>query len=181
MKNPKLYLLFALLVIPLSAKAQVIDSNRLKPPGEAAAQLDTSSTSGGYVMTKSPLKAILYSIVPGGGQFYNEQYWKVPLFAGAAGYFVWRVIYFHNLYKEKEAEANAVGRDSSLYPQLKLQREAYRDDRDRHAAYFIAVEILGMIDAYVGAHMFDFDVGDNISSEIYLLPTNPGIGLRMTW
>jgi hypothetical protein len=136
-------------------------------------------------MTKSPTTAILLSIIPGGGQFYNEQYWKVPLFAGAAGYFLWRVIYFHNLYKDKSSEADIAaktsGLSSSLYQSLKLQREGYRDDRDLHAAYFLAVEVLGMIDAYVGAHMFDFDVGDDISSRIYLTPVNPGIGVQMRW
>jgi hypothetical protein len=134
----------------------------------------------GYVMTKNPTTAILFSIIPGGGQVYNQQYWKVPLFAGAATFFIWRMIYFHNLYIDKAAEAGrAVG--TSDYAALKLEREQYRDDRDLNGAYVLAVEILGMIDAYVGAHMFDFDVDDDVSSRIYLNPVNPGIGLQMRW
>jgi Family of unknown function (DUF5683) len=165
--------------------------------GRAAAQVDTAQTlrndsagtpaaaaEGGYVMTKNPTTAILFSIVPGGGQLYNRQYWKVPLFAGVAGYFIWRVIYFHNLYIDRAAEAQRAadqfGPTSSDYQNLKFQREQYRDDRDLNAAYVLGVEILGMIDAYVGAHMFDFDV-DDISSRIYLNPINPGVGFQMRW
>ena len=33
---------------------------------------------------KSPTKAMLFSIIPGGGQVYNEDYWKAPIMFGGA-------------------------------------------------------------------------------------------------
>lgn len=167
-------LVLLLLLLAASARAQGSDSiSRPKPP------LDTvRPATGGYVMTKSPTTATLLAIVPGLGQVYNEQYWKVPLFAGFAGYFAWRVISYNNLFLAKEREANDSGRTSPYYPSLKLQRESYRDDRDLNIAYFLAVEMLGMIDAYVGAHLFDFDVGDNISSKLQVTPTGLGLSVR---
>jgi hypothetical protein len=170
--------ILVLLLVGRVATAQLRDSVRTFRTDSAAA---ASTTETGYVMTKSPTKAILFSIIPGGGQLYNEQYWKIPLFTGAAAYFLWRTIYFHNLYIDKAAEASRAANDPSLYSVLKAEREQDRDDRDRNGAYVLAVEIIGMIDAYVGAHMFDFDVDGDISSRIYLTPVNPGVGLEMRW
>ena len=154
-----------------------IPVSQIPPPG----RMTDSSTGGEFVMTKDPTTAILFSIVPGGGQFYNEQYWKIPLFAGTAGYFIYRVISYHNLFREKADQTDSVGRDNPGYSRLKLEREFYRDERDLNAAYFLGVEILNMIDAYVGAHMFDFDVDDEVSSRIYLDPLNNSVGLSIRW
>lgn len=178
--------LLAVLLWTLPCAAQVdttaVDTARI-PVSQvpASSQMTDSATTGEFVMTKSPTTAILFSIVPGGGQFYNEQYWKIPLFAGTAGYFIYRVIYYHNLFSEKADQAEDVGRDSPAYNRLKSEREFYRDERDLNAAYFLGVEILNMIDAYVGAHMFDFDVDDDVSSRIYLDPLNNSVGLSIRW
>lgn len=162
-------------LLALRCMAQVTDSTSRPKPA-----IDTArpAPAAGYVMTKSPTTATLLAIVPGLGQFYNEQYWKVPVFAGVAGWFVYRVITLNSLFLEKQREANAVGQFSPQYASLKLQREAYRDDRDLNIAYFLAVEMLGMIDAYVGAHLFDFDVGDDISSKLQIAPTGLGLSVR---
>lgn len=170
---------------PVSASQQIdttaLDSVRgATPPAPSRRKGDTVA-GGGYVMTKSPTTAVLLSIVPGGGQWYNEQYWKIPLFAGVAGYFVYRVFYYQNLFLDKAAEADAVDQFDSRYPALKQQREFYRDNRDLNAAYFIGVEILGMIDAYVGAHLFDFDVDDDVSSRLYFDPMNTAVGFSVRW
>lgn len=178
--------LLAALLWGLPCAAQVdttaVDTSRIPvsqvPP---ARQMIDSATTAEFVMTKSPTTAILCSIIPGGGQLYNEQYWKIPLFAGAAGYFVYRVIQYHNLFSDKAAAADGVGRDDPTYDRLKAEREFYRDERDLNAAYFLGVEILNMIDAYVGAHMFDFDVDDDVTSRIYLDPLNNSIGLNIRW
>ncbi len=167
----------------------------LAPTLSAVAQIDTAAVDTArahtginaangpeeFTMTKSPTTAILFSIIPGGGQIYNQQYWKAPLFAGAAGFFIYRVIYYHNLFSDKADEADRAGQQNPNYSRLKLQRENYRDNRDLNAAYFLGVEILGMIDAYVGAHLFDFNVDDDVSSRIYLDPMNTAVGFSIRW
>jgi len=165
--------LVALMASPCLAQSVDSTSRALKPADSAAA------VQSGYVMTKNPLTATLLSIAPGLGQWYNQQYWKVPIFAGAAGFFVYRAISFNNLYLQKAAEARAYPQNSSQYATLKFQRESYRDDRDLNIAYFVGVEIVSMIDAYVGAHLFDFDVGDDLSSKIYFDPAGRALGLSV--
>jgi len=182
--GPYLLAITTLLLLAHRCGAQVdstlADSTRIPlsqlPPGQTGTHTDEE-----FVMSRSPTTAVLLSIVPGGGQIYNEQYWKVPLFAGAAGYFIYRVIHYHNLFSAKADEAERTGIGNPGYELLKRQRESYRDNRDLNAAYFLGIEILNMIDAYVGAHMFDFDVDDDVSSRIYLDPVNTGLGVSLRW
>lgn len=160
------------------------DSAHLKPSAPTAA--DTAKARGdtsapAYVMTKSPLKATLYSIIPGGGQIYNQQYFKAGLFIAGVGFFVGRAVYLNSRFLNRADSAAQYTIGSSTYEFYKSQREAYRDARDENIAYGVGVWILGMIDAYVGAHLFDFDVSDDKTSRIYLTPERPGIGLAMRW
>ncbi|MDB5033256.1 MAG: hypothetical protein JWQ98_497 [Chlorobi bacterium] len=180
MKQGPAYLL-ALLLLPaatLICRAQTDTSARPPAPVDTAKKVAAPRPSG-YVMTRSPTTAVLLSIVPGGGQYYNQQYWKVPLFAVSAGYFLFQAIRYNSLFVAKANEADQAGQSSTLYPALKFQRESYRDNRDANFAYFLGVEALGMIDAYVGAHLFDFNVDDDISSHIYLDPGGRSIGLNI--
>jgi hypothetical protein len=187
MKIPRFFIFLLFLAITaLSAHAQV-DTGRAASAVDSIPRTDSTrpqsffADTAAFVMTKSPVTAVICSIIPGGGQLYNEQYWKVPLFAGAAGYFIWRVIYYNDLFQKKAAEAAVHPPTSSMYSSLKQQRESYRDARDLNAAYVLGIELLGMIDAYVGAHMFDFTVGEGVSSRIYLTPDRPGMGFYMRW
>jgi hypothetical protein len=140
-----------------------------------------ASGSDGYVMTKSPTVAVLLSIVPGGGQLYNEQYWKIPIFVGAAGFFAWQAIYAQNHFLEQAAIVDTMSADNPQLSGRKQLREIYRDNRDLNIAYYVGVEILCMIDAYVGAHLFDFNVDDNLSSRLYYDPVRNGPGLQLRW
>lgn len=181
---PYLLALLAFILLASPGVAQVdstlADTTRIPlsqlPPGRLGAVPQEE-----FVMTRNPTTAVLFSIVPGGGQLYNEQYWKVPLFAAAGAFFIYRVIHFHNLFTEQAALAEAAWNSPANYSFLKQQREFYRDERDLNAAYFLGVEILNMIDAYVGAHMFDFDVSNDMTSRIYLDPMNNGVGLSLQW
>lgn len=157
------------------------DTTRPNRPADRTRPGDTNAYPV-YVMTKSPTTAILLSLVcPGAGQVYNEQWWKAGIFLGAAGYFLGRAFYLNGLYIDKRTEAGLYPTNSSTYALLKQQREAYRDDRDLNYAYAAGVWIVGMIDAYVGAHLFDFDVSTDKSSQIYIPADRPGIGLAMRW
>ncbi|MBN1300282.1 MAG: hypothetical protein JW995_03625 [Melioribacteraceae bacterium] len=110
-------------------------------------------------MTKSPWGAVLRSaVIPGWGQFYNESYWKIPVIWGLLGYYISVWIDQNQLYdKYKELYSNSIesGITISLY---KRNRDFYKDQRDRFAVYIGLAYFLTMVDAYVDAHLFDFDV-----------------------
>jgi len=117
---------------------------------------------------RSPTTAILLSaIVPGAGQVYTGRYWKVPIVLGFSGYFAYEVMKLNDNYKSaqgkytesvKEGENNGQGN-----AQLQYERDFYRDERDRFGFYLLLTYLLNIVDAYVDASLFDFDVGDNLT------------------
>jgi len=178
--------LFPLVLAMLLSAAPVCTAQVDSPRADTVARADSArpapaSGSDGYVMTKSPTVAVLLSIVPGGGQLYNEQYWKIPIFVGAAGFFAWQAIYAQNHFLEQAAIVDTMSADNPQLSGRKQLREIYRDNRDLNIAYYVGVEILCMIDAYVGAHLFDFNVDDNLSSRLYYDPVRNGPGLQLRW
>ncbi|MDP4220294.1 MAG: DUF5683 domain-containing protein, partial [Bacteroidota bacterium] len=62
-------------------------------------------------------------------------------------------------------------------------REFYRDDRDKFYIYAALVYIANLLDAYISAHLFDFDVSDPNSSAYISAPQSSSdpwrIGMRM--
>jgi hypothetical protein len=120
-------------------------------------------------MRKSPTVAVLLSaVLPGTGQFYNHSYWKIPIIAGLSAYFGYE--YFGNNNKFKDYRDKY---DASVTPQnpfgdqdLKSLREFYRNQRDDFVWYFIIVYVVNLVDAYVDAHLFDFDVREEKLSRL---------------
>ncbi len=123
----------------------------------------------------SPKKASLYSaIVPGLGQAYNKKYWKMPvIYAGfGALYYITRDNN-REYHKFLEAYRYVISKDtvpiSNEYvgryneQQLLQGKNLYR--RNVEIGYIIAgvLYILNIIDASVDAHLFNYDVSDNLS------------------
>ncbi len=124
-----------------------------------------SSQKVNFKMKKSPWRAVAYSaVLPGAGQFYNESYWKIPVIAGLGGYFVYEWIQNNNLYLDyKEMYANSqTPQNPSGNLQLQGLREFYRDQRDNFIIYSLILYVVNLLDAYVDAQLFDFDVSENI-------------------
>lgn len=108
---------------------------------------------------KSPWGAVLRSsILPGWGQIYNQSYWKTPLIWGAIGWFSYNWVFNNRNYQNyKNLFANAVvsGQENFLFKRI---RDFYRDQRDLFAIYLGLTYLLNMVDAYVDAHLYNFDI-----------------------
>lgn len=134
----------------IEAQIQPFDSNSVK--------IDTSK----FEMRKSPWGAVLRSaVLPGFGQFYNGSYWKIPLFWGVLGYlgYQWKRnndLYVQNREKYLLSIVNQRVDDNAL-----MVREFYRDQRDQVAVFIGLTYFLNLVDAFVDAHLFDFDVLGN--------------------
>jgi hypothetical protein len=125
----------------------------------------------------SPKKAALYSfMLPGLGQYYNKKYWKMPIiYAGLIGlgigigtsqynYNLYRHEYVHRILNDgrtgnpDKPEISRL-RDSDL----PILTEHYRKNRDLFIIGTLAVYLLNVVDATVDAHLFTFDVSEELT------------------
>lgn len=111
------------------------------------------------IQKKSPWNAVLKSaLLPGLGQIYNQSYWKVPViwgFIGWFGYNVWLNDKQYKDYRNLYQLSIEQGQENFIYKRI---REFYRDQRDLFAIYLGLTYFLNLVDAYVDAHLFNFDV-----------------------
>jgi len=128
----------------------------------SSAAADTAKPRGKSITTAILLSAVL----PGAGQVYTGRYWKVPIILGFSAYFAREWILQNNRYESARSNyAQSVQRGDNQGqgdPQLLYERDFYRDDRDKFAFYFALTYVLNIIDAYVGASLYSFEVNDNL-------------------
>lgn len=134
---------------------------------KAIAFPQTDTLKSGNMKVKSPTKAMLMSaVLPGLGQFYNQSYWKIPIIYGLAGYFVYEFKQNDEKYKHyQELFVQSVKVSGGDYRYKRL-RDFYRDQRDLFVIYLSILYLANIIDAYVDAHLYNFDVGENLSIQV---------------
>ncbi len=116
-----------------------------------------------FKMKKDPWKAVMFSaLLPGAGQYYNKSYWKIPVILGLGTYFVYGIVDnngnyndYKSLYENSQTTSNPEGN-----LQYKTFRDFYRDQRDDFIIYSALLYLVNLVDAYVDAQLFDFDVSD---------------------
>jgi hypothetical protein len=123
------------------------------------------TVAAGYHPTKSTGTAMLLSaLLPGAGQFYNQSYWKVPIVAGLGVYYISGWLENNRHYHDyRDLYAASVAADPAGNPSLLTLREFYKGQRDSFLWYFFILYVLNIVDAYVDASLFDFDVGPDLS------------------
>lgn len=122
----------------------------------------------------SPTKATLLStFLPGAGQVYNGKWWKVPIVYGgfaASTYFIVdnnRELQFWSRIIEQRLDTNQTDEYEGIYGdnQLFAIQNEYRRLRDLSIIVTVAIYGLQILDANVDAHLYNFDVTEDISLE----------------
>ncbi|MFY9115514.1 MAG: DUF5683 domain-containing protein [Bacteroidales bacterium] len=120
-----------------------------------------------------PARATLYSaLLPGLGQIYNRDYWKLPVIYGgfmACGYFWQYNALQYNRYKTMYNHAMAKPPEYDGWmsvEDIKWYRDTFRRFRDYSIIATVLVYALNVIDANVFAHFQDFDISDDLSLRI---------------
>lgn len=120
------------------------------------------STKNFKLKAKSPKGAMIRSLVfPGLGQFYNEQYIKAAIVLAGQGTLVGFLFY----YNERASESTTP-----------LDKEFYEDRRNLMFWWIGAATLLSMLDAYIDAHLYDFDTGPDLEIRIGALNDSFGAG-----
>ena len=138
----------------------------------------------------------LGAIVPGAGQIYNRSYWKLPIVYGAfmgCGYAIsmmqnrysgYKTAYL-DLYNDYNAGTvtedagksyiaalpagytlSRVGGASTWMNTLNSRHSTYRRYRDYSILATVIVYALSLIDAYVDAQLFDYDISPDLSINV---------------
>ena len=124
--------------------------------------------------TPDPAKSTLYSILlPGLGQVYNGEFWKVPIYWGLMAGSIHFVIENNTQYKRWKwtyDQATSQDPETEKPPQsaenAKYYRDSYRRLRDYSILAVAVSYVLQVIDANVFAYMKGFEVNDEISMKV---------------
>lgn len=183
-KKAFIYFIFSILLIVNTALfAQKTDSIIVKKDSVSKTTQAASSTPkhNPRIATKRSL------ILPGWGQAYNKEYWKIPIVYGALSIPTITFFYNNTVYKEtkfayqarfKAAQLGATKADSTDYFTLEDKfkradinaiqtvRNAARRDRDFSVLWFLIVWGLNVADATVFGHLKDFNVSSDLAMNV---------------
>lgn len=138
----------------------------------------------------------LGAICPGAGQIYNRSYWKLPIVYGAFMGCGYAISYMQNRYSNyktayldlymdsqvgkvsedagksyiavlpKGYDLNSVGGASTWMNTLKNRQSTFRRYRDYSILAIVVAYALSLVDAYVDAQLFDYDISPDLSLNI---------------
>lgn len=135
-----------------------------------------------------PAKAVWMSaLVPGGGQIYNRKYWKLPIiyggFLGLIYGYNWNNRYYktyQNAYRDlvthspnasymqflhmRDKEGYVKSHGAYLEKTFQRKRNTYRNWRDYCVVGMLGVYLVAMVDAYVDASLYHFDVSPELDA-----------------
>lgn len=181
------------LLPPISYPSLEHTSHLTRFDQQAASKLKTWKPNSTY--------ALLWSILPGGGQIYNRKYWKVPLVWGALMGAFYAINWNQRLYSEYHAAYRDIksedpskntawlafapsgtkpedyGQMSRLTNTLSRGNDYYRRYRDLSIVVGILVYGLSILDAYVDAELYSFDISPDLSMRVspVVLPPMPSL------
>ena len=178
-----------LAVLPQPAHAQL--------PGSGEATPDSVAERLGLPEGHAPRGALRRALmVPGWGQYYNRQYWKIPVVAAGLGGVLFALVYswdryylYRNAwryerqpenYPQHEDARNSLQAlvDNAGSPEIiKSRRQQFRKWGEFAVLGTGVFWILQVADAYVSAHLLGFEVRENLSMRV--VPHREGLAAQV--
>lgn len=196
MKNNFLHIFF--LIFATSLFAQTTDSLIVKKDKKVIVVNDSLLPKDKYEPL-APARAAFYSaVLPGLGQAYNKQYWKIPIiYAGmAAGIYFYKqqdkeYDRFRNAYKRRLAgytddefygngDEPIISNDRLINAQKSAQKS-----KSISLIVTVAFYLLNVVDANVDAHLRQYEVSEDLSLqpnfEVNPINAKPHYGMSLTY
>lgn len=178
----------------LGLKAQ--DTTRVAGQDSAAVVLSHRDSVRLYWKPDAMRAVWMGAIIPGYGQIYNRSYWKLPIVYGAFFGCAYAITWTNGMYSDYKTAYRDIltDRDNgtrsedpdksyiAILPEgytisrvggfdtwtttLSNQQNRYRRYRDLSIVAAVAVYALSLIDAYVDAQLFDYDISDDLSLQL---------------
>ncbi len=165
------FLLSILIITSTNAQDRVeVDSNFLN-------MSDSAIFFNSKVSLDPNKSALLSAVLPGLGQAYNGQYWKIPIIYGGGMIFAHFIKYNHDLYNQfrtaeiavKDNRTDTVNPFDAVSPgrygesSITRNREAFRRNRDFLIILASAFYLVNVAEAHIAAHLKEFDVNESLS------------------
>ena len=157
-------------------------------------ELENDSTSVFAFKRANPLpkRSALYSaIFPGLGQIYNKQYWKLGIVAGGLGAAAYFINFNNREYKRfRTAYIQRIDNDSTTIDEfafaggyaaedLNTLQNQYRQYLEYTIIFTTVGYALNVLDAYVAAHLRNFDINEDISFKATPTFQNKQLGIAL--
>ena len=148
----------------------------------------------------------LSALCPGLGQIYNRRYWKLPIVVGGFAGLIYATTWNGRMFSDyQQAYLDVTDTDpntnsymnffppyytedmidqSWLKNVLKTRKDAYRHYRDYCIVGMVALYLVCIIDAYVDAELYHFDISSDLAMNVKpaLIPTSlyqqPALGMQ---
>ena len=167
-KTLKYFLIFTLLIAPTLNFSVVAQTKS----ATVNSKQDTTDEK-----PHSAKKATLYStFLPGLGQAYNQQYWKIPIVYAGFGTLIYFIHYNgknYNLYRDayinfenKGTKWQDIVVSNSPEEELKFYKDYYRRWLELSVIGTAAWYALNIIDANVYGHLFHFDISKDLTLDL---------------
>lgn len=137
---------------------------------------------------------VMSAVLPGLGQVYNRKWWKVPIVYAGLGTCIYFIddntsnyTYFRDqLIAELDSDPSTLNETEFNSNQLREITDQYRRWLDLSYISLGLVYALNIIDAHVDAHLFQFEVNEDLSlrwqPQLIVGPrTSAGIGLVLNF
>ncbi len=172
---------FIFLPLTLCLFAFILETQSLGQTEQDSAIITKISQLDTLLERKSPMGALLRSVAfPGWGQFYNKKYFKSLVVFGAETTFITlAAIEWSRMNTHKKNFQNPDYPDR--YWEFE-QFEFYEDRRNLFLWITAGIVFLSMFDAYVDAHLYNFDKEKVKDLSISLIPeTDGGNNIRIVF
>ncbi len=161
-------------------------------PAHAQSATDTAKVK--QTQTKpawkpNPAKAAIFStVLPSAGQIYNRKYWKAPIIYAGFGGLIYATTYNNSKYQDYKTAYNSIADTdpntndyinyipAGLTPEtvdmawlsnaLNSKQMQFRRYRDLSIIGMVALYGLNILDAYIDAQLYDFDISTDLSLHV---------------
>ena len=191
MKRLVIYILLAIIAIPVWAQVQDQTTDNLDSIPLTQKEIDRL-----FWKPDPMRAVWLGAVIPGAVQIYNRSYWKLPIVYGGFMGCIYAITWTNNQYigykdayrdiyydmqngtlsDSPDKSYNAIlpegytietmGGASTYQSRLKEWQNTARRNRDLSILVSIAVYALSLVDAYVDAQLFDFDISNDLSLNV---------------
>lgn len=151
-----------------------------------AAQTTTAPDTTQPKQRYSPKKALRWSLLPGGGQIYNQQYWKAPLiigaFSGALTMTIKRKLDYNHYYQQYTAELTNLGiglpatLTSEELADLRGKKQRALRDYNHWRVATAVVYGVNLLDAFASAYVRNDRKAHSPVKAAYYSAILPGLG-----